>query len=131
MCIRDSFSFTFDWFYDKRYNQLVKRNDIPQILGVGTSPINVARTSNMAVSYTHLDVYKRQGHCISSLCRRTLSNIVLIDLALVRDSIRNQFEASSLLNCRNKAVSYTHLKLFSPVHPVFAVNLGNHLFAVD
>lgn len=43
----DRFSFTFDWFYDKRYNQLVKRNDIPQILGVGTSPINVARTSNM------------------------------------------------------------------------------------
>ena len=43
----DRFSFTFDWFYDRRYNQLVKRNDIPQILGVGTSPINVARTSNM------------------------------------------------------------------------------------
>ena len=35
----DRFSFTFDWFYDRRYNQLVKRNDIPQILGVGTSPI--------------------------------------------------------------------------------------------
>ena len=40
-------SFAFDWFYDKRYNQLVKRNDIPQILEWGTSPINVARTSNM------------------------------------------------------------------------------------
>lgn len=39
-------SFTIDFFYDKRYDQLVKRNDIPQILGVGTSPINVARTSN-------------------------------------------------------------------------------------
>lgn len=39
-------SFTIDFFYDKRYDQLVTRNDIPQILGVGTSPINVARTSN-------------------------------------------------------------------------------------
>ena len=42
----DRLSFTIDFFYDKRYDQLVKRNDIPQILGVGTSPINVARTSN-------------------------------------------------------------------------------------
>ena len=45
----DRLSFTIDFFYDKRYDQLVKRNDIPQILGVGTSPINVARTSNKGV----------------------------------------------------------------------------------
>lgn len=39
-------SITFDYFYDKRYDQLVYRNDIPLILGIGTSPVNVARTSN-------------------------------------------------------------------------------------
>ena len=42
----NSFSLTFDYFYDYRYDQLVYRNDISQILGVGTSPINVAETSN-------------------------------------------------------------------------------------
>ena len=39
-------SLTVDYFYDKRYDQLVYRNDIPLILGIGTSPVNVARTSN-------------------------------------------------------------------------------------
>ncbi|MGI6242228.1 MAG: SusC/RagA family TonB-linked outer membrane protein [Prevotella sp.] len=39
-------SLTLDYFYDKRYDQLVYRNDIPLILGIGTSPVNVARTSN-------------------------------------------------------------------------------------
>lgn len=39
-------SLTFDYFYDKRYDQLVYRNDIPLILGVGTSPVNIARTTN-------------------------------------------------------------------------------------
>ncbi len=39
-------SITVDYFYDYRYDQLVYRNDISQILGVGTSPINVAETSN-------------------------------------------------------------------------------------
>ncbi|MBQ3630652.1 MAG: TonB-dependent receptor [Prevotella sp.] len=42
----NSVSITFDYFYDKRYDQLVYRNDIPLMLGVGTSPINVARTTN-------------------------------------------------------------------------------------
>ena len=39
-------SLTFDYFYDKRYDQLVTRNDIPLILGVGSSPLNVAETEN-------------------------------------------------------------------------------------
>lgn len=42
----NSVSITLDYFYDKRYDQLVYRNDIPLMLGVGTSPINVARTTN-------------------------------------------------------------------------------------
>lgn len=42
----NSFSLTFDYFYDYRYDQLVYRNDISQILGIGTSPVNVAETSN-------------------------------------------------------------------------------------
>lgn len=42
----NSVSLTFDYFYDYRYDQLVYRNDISQILGIGTSPINVAETSN-------------------------------------------------------------------------------------
>lgn len=39
-------SFTFDYFYDKRYDQLVYKNDISLILGIGTSPENIARTTN-------------------------------------------------------------------------------------
>ena len=39
-------TFSIDYFYDKRYDQLVYRSDIPLILGIGTSPINVARTRN-------------------------------------------------------------------------------------
>jgi len=42
----NSVSITLDYFHDKRYDQLVYRNDIPLMLGVGTSPINVARTTN-------------------------------------------------------------------------------------
>lgn len=42
----NSVSITLDYFYDKRYDQLVYRNDIPLMLGIGTSPINVARTTN-------------------------------------------------------------------------------------
>lgn len=42
----NSVSVTFDYFYDYRFDQLVYRNDISQILGIGTSPINVAKTSN-------------------------------------------------------------------------------------
>lgn len=39
-------TFSIDYFYDKRYDQLVYRSDIPLMLGIGTSPINVARTRN-------------------------------------------------------------------------------------
>ncbi|MDO5447506.1 MAG: TonB-dependent receptor [Prevotellaceae bacterium] len=39
-------TFSIDYFYDKRYDQLVYRSDIPTMLGIGTSPINVARTRN-------------------------------------------------------------------------------------
>lgn len=39
-------SLTVDYFYDKRYDQLVTRNDVPLILGIGTSPLNVAETEN-------------------------------------------------------------------------------------
>ncbi len=42
----NSFSLTLDYFYDHRYDQLVYRNDISEILGIGTSPINVAKTRN-------------------------------------------------------------------------------------
>ncbi len=42
----NSVSLTLDYFYDFRYDQLVYRNDISQLLGIGTSPINVAETSN-------------------------------------------------------------------------------------
>ncbi len=40
------FSLTVDYFYDYRYDQLVYRYDIPEVLGVGTSPENVAETQN-------------------------------------------------------------------------------------
>ena len=39
-------SLTIDFFHDKRYDQLVTRNDVPLILGIGSSPLNVARTVN-------------------------------------------------------------------------------------
>lgn len=39
-------SLTFDYFRDIRYDQLVTRNDIPLILGIGVSPENVAKTRN-------------------------------------------------------------------------------------
>ena len=42
MNLFDKFSLTFDWFIDKRYDQLVTRNDISDILGIGLSPENVA-----------------------------------------------------------------------------------------
>ena len=42
----DKFSFTVDYFHDNRFDQLVERNDILLILGVGTSPLNVAKTIN-------------------------------------------------------------------------------------
>ena len=42
----NSVSITFDYFYDHRYDQLVYRGDIPQLIGIGTSPVNVAKTMN-------------------------------------------------------------------------------------
>ncbi|OJV32761.1 MAG: SusC/RagA family TonB-linked outer membrane protein [Bacteroidales bacterium 36-12] len=39
-------SFTIDFFHDTRFDQLVTRYDIPLILGIGVSPLNVARTIN-------------------------------------------------------------------------------------
>ncbi len=42
----DKLSFTIDYFHDNRYDQLVTRHDIPLILGIGVSPLNVARTIN-------------------------------------------------------------------------------------
>ena len=49
MNLFDKISFTIDYFYDKRYDQLVAKNDIPLILGVGLAPTNVARTSNKGI----------------------------------------------------------------------------------
>ncbi|WP_125042220.1 SusC/RagA family TonB-linked outer membrane protein [Bacteroides faecalis] len=46
MNLFDKISFTVDYFIDKRYDQLVSRNDIPDILGIGISPTNVAKTTN-------------------------------------------------------------------------------------
>ena len=42
----DRISLTVDYFLNKRYDQLVGRNDIPDILGIGVAPGNVAKTTN-------------------------------------------------------------------------------------
>jgi len=42
----NKWSLTIDYFHDYRFDQLVARQDIPQILGVNVSPTNVARTIN-------------------------------------------------------------------------------------
>ncbi|MDE1192989.1 MAG: TonB-dependent receptor [Arachidicoccus sp.] len=42
----DKISVTADYFRDYRYDQLVTRGDIPEILGIGVSPTNVAKTVN-------------------------------------------------------------------------------------
>ncbi len=44
--LNDRLSVTVDYFHDRRYDQLVTRQDIPQILGIGVSPSNVAVTIN-------------------------------------------------------------------------------------
>lgn len=44
--LHNKLSITADYFHDYRYDQLVTRNDIPYILGIGVSPTNVARTVN-------------------------------------------------------------------------------------
>jgi TonB-linked SusC/RagA family outer membrane protein len=42
----DKWSFTIDYFHDFRFDQLVTRYDIPLILGIGVSPLNIAKTVN-------------------------------------------------------------------------------------
>ncbi|GAB3360685.1 TonB-dependent receptor [Arachidicoccus ginsenosidivorans] len=44
--LNNKLSITADYFRDYRFDQLVTRNDIPLILGIGVSPTNVARTVN-------------------------------------------------------------------------------------
>lgn len=39
-------TFVIDYFYDVRYDQLVTKQSIPSILGIGYSPTNVAKTLN-------------------------------------------------------------------------------------
>lgn len=39
-------SFSIDYFYDFRYDQLVERNDVSQILGIGLPRTNVGETTN-------------------------------------------------------------------------------------
>lgn len=46
MNLFDKLSITIDYFHDKRYDQLVTKNDISSLLGIGVSPTNVARTTN-------------------------------------------------------------------------------------
>lgn len=45
----DKISVTVDYFHDRRYDQLVTRQDVPQMLGIGLSPTNVAVTVNRGV----------------------------------------------------------------------------------
>lgn len=42
----DKFAFSADYFRERRYDQLVTRQDIPQMLGIGVSPSNVAVVIN-------------------------------------------------------------------------------------
>lgn len=39
-------SFTVDYFYDYRYDQLVERKDVPLLLGIGLPRTNIGETSN-------------------------------------------------------------------------------------
>lgn len=43
---KDKLSFTVDYFHDVRFDQLVRKGSVPNMLGVGFSPTNVAKTSN-------------------------------------------------------------------------------------
>ncbi|RYZ62957.1 MAG: TonB-dependent receptor [Chitinophagaceae bacterium] len=42
----DKFALTVDYFHEERYDQLVERQDIPAMLGIGISPTNVAIVVN-------------------------------------------------------------------------------------
>lgn len=46
MNLFNKLSLTIDYFHDKRYDQLVTRNDVPVIIGIGYSPSNIAETTN-------------------------------------------------------------------------------------
>jgi len=46
LVVFNDLSFTFDYFHDNRFDQLVTRYDVPLILGIGVSPLNVAKTVN-------------------------------------------------------------------------------------
>lgn len=43
---KDKLSFTVDYFHDIRYDQLVRKGSVSNMLGIGFSPTNVAKTSN-------------------------------------------------------------------------------------
>lgn len=43
---KDKLSFTIDYFHDIRYDQLVRKGSVSNMLGIGFSPTNVAKTSN-------------------------------------------------------------------------------------
>ncbi len=42
----DNLTFTVDYFYDYRYDQLVEKQDVPLMFGIGMSPTNIAKTEN-------------------------------------------------------------------------------------
>ena len=42
----DKLSVTVDYFYDYRFDQLVTKQDIPAVIGIGISPSNIAKTEN-------------------------------------------------------------------------------------
>ncbi|GEP88749.1 TonB-linked outer membrane protein, SusC/RagA family [Chitinophaga terrae (ex Kim and Jung 2007)] len=44
--LKDKLSLTLDYFYEERYDQLIRKGSVPAIIGIGYSPTNVARTSN-------------------------------------------------------------------------------------
>ncbi|UII19553.1 SusC/RagA family TonB-linked outer membrane protein [Fulvivirga ligni] len=43
---KNKLTLTVDYFYDFRYDQLVPRGSVPNIIGIGTSPTNIAETVN-------------------------------------------------------------------------------------
>ncbi|MDR0543392.1 MAG: TonB-dependent receptor [Dysgonamonadaceae bacterium] len=45
----DKWSFTVDYFYDYRYDQLVERQDVSKILGTKAAPINAGITTNQGI----------------------------------------------------------------------------------
>lgn len=62
----DKISVTIDYFHDRRYDQLVTRQDIPEILGIGLSPTNIAVTINRGYDgqVTYQDRIGRVGYSL-------------------------------------------------------------------